>query len=50
MAPAPATQLTCPGCKKVCELPYKVESLPTNLNKIHILKLNEIIENEIRPG
>jgi len=46
MAKALTTQLTCPICKRVCELPANVEILPTNLYVIHIIQLNKKKEEE----
>ena len=46
MAPAPATQLNCPVCKKDCELPANVESLPTNQHAMCIIQLMNKAKDE----
>ena len=45
MVPLARTRhITCPVCKKVCDLPAKKEDLPNNLFAMHIIVLNDQIK------
>ena len=38
--------VSCPNCRKVCELPGSAEGLPNNLHALHIIRLI----NEMKKG
>ena len=41
-----ANRVTCPTCRKVCELPGSAEGLPYNLHALHIIRLTNEKKNE----
>ena len=40
-----ANRVTCPTCRKVCELPGRAEGLPNNLHALHIVRLTNKKKN-----
>lgn len=47
MVKAPASQLTCPKCKKNCQLNKKeADNLTTNVYALNIIQLKNVVKNQ----